>query len=170
MFKKKNIVSLLLFILISNSTILCVNCKPITIREGVSVYVIVYKKKTSKNTTPGESIKAKIHENVIIDNVTVFKKGDNALLYVSDVKSNGFIGNAGEILLYGATLYDSKGIKHSGEIYYKIKGEEKNYPKVLMTTGIIIWPLLLFGFVRGGHAKIPQMFPIEVRVKNDFIF
>ena len=145
-------------------------CAPIKVKEGTSVYVTIDENKTSKNTISGEKIKAKIADDVKVDNTVVFKKDDNALLYVSDVKSNGFLGNAGEILLFGAMVYDKKGNKHSSEIYYKITGNDKTYPKVLMTTGLIIWPLLLFGFVRGGHAKIPQKYPIEVRIKNDFIY
>ena len=168
--KINKIVSLLLVALTINfNAIMCVSA-PIKVKEGTSVYITVEENKTSKNTISGEKIKAKIADDVKVDNTIVFKKDANALLYVSDVKSNGFLGNAGEILLFGATVYDNKGSKHSSEVYYKIAGNDKTYPKVLMTTGLIIWPLLLFGFVRGGHAKIPQKYPIEVRIKNDFIY
>lgn len=169
--KKVNrvICSLLVFSLLNVNTMVGI-CAPVKVKEGTSVYVTIDEKKTSKNTISGEKIKAKIADDVKVDDIVVFKKDDNALLYVSDVKSNGFLGNAGEILLFGAMVYDNKGNKHLSEIYYKIAGNEKTYPKVLMTTGLIIWPLLLFGFVRGGHAKIPQKYPIEVRIKNDFIY
>lgn len=168
--KFNKIVSLLLVVLIIHiNATMCIGV-PIKVKEGTSVYVTVNENKPSKNTVSGEKIKAKIADDVKVDNTVVFKKDDNALLYVSDVKSNGFLGNAGEILLFGATVYDNKGSKHSSEVYYKIAGNDKTYPKVLMTTGLLIWPLLLFGFVRGGHAKIPQKYPIEVRIKNDFIY
>ncbi|UKI42567.1 MAG: hypothetical protein L6V95_06630 [Candidatus Melainabacteria bacterium] len=121
------------------------------------MFILLLKKtKQAKTLYLEKKLKAKIADDVKVDNTIVFKKDANALLYVSDVKSNGFLGNAGEILLFGATVYDNKGNKHSSEIYYKIAGNDKTYPKVLMTTGLLIWPLLLFGFVRGGHAKIPQ--------------
>lgn len=165
----KVIASLLVLLLLNVNAMVGV-CTSVKVKEGLSVYVTIDENKTSKNIISGEKIKAKIADDVKVDNTVVFKKDDNALLYVSDVKSNGFLGNAGEILLFGAMVYDSKGNKHSGEIYYKITGNDKTYPKVLMTTGLIIWPLLLFGFVRGGHAKIPQKYPIEVRIKNDFIY
>lgn len=123
-------------------------CSPTKVKKCASVYVAIDENKTSKNTISGEKLKAKIADDVKVEDMVVFKKDDNALCSMLRMrKTTDFLGNAGEISLFGAMVYDSKGNKHSGEIYYKITGNDKTYPKVLMTTGLIIWPLLLFGFV-----------------------
>ncbi len=36
----------------------------------------------------------------------------------------------------------------------KIEGENKIWIKRTCAAGIILWPLLLFGFVKGGEAKL----------------
>ncbi len=39
-----------------------------------------------------------------------------------------------------------------------------------MGVGIFLWPLLLFGFVKGGQAKINTGKIFEVSLRNDFVF
>lgn len=166
----KKIVSLvLLFAIISfyNPVI----AKVIEVKEGTRIPITVLNESTSKTVQAGQQINAIIDEDVIINHVTVFKKGDNAMVKVSDVKKAGFIGNAGEIQLINGEVVDAIGNKHSIEYNQKIIGEEKTYPKVLLGASIFfLFPLALFGFVKGGQATISPNKVIDVSVRNSFSF
>lgn len=145
--------------------------KIIDVKEGTRIPITVTTESTSKNVQAGQKINAIINEDVIINDVKVFKQGDNAIINVSDVKKAGFIGNAGEIQLINGEVIDINGNKHTVEYNQKITGEEKTYPKVLLGASIFfLFPLALFGFVKGGQAKISPNKIIDVSVRNDFKF
>lgn len=143
--------------------------KTIEVKAGVRVPITVTSEITSKNVEAGQKINAVIDEDVKIKNVVVFKKGSNATLNISDVKKAGFIGNAGEMYLVNGEVVDASGNKRPIEYNQKIVGEEKTYPKVLLTTSIFfLFPLALFGFVKGGQAKLSPGKVIDVSIRNDF--
>lgn len=145
--------------------------KIIEVKEGTRIPITVKSEYTSKHVEAGQKIDAVIDEDVVIKGVTVFKQGANATIKVSDVKKAGFIGNAGEIMLVNGEVIDAKGDKHSIEYNQKLTGEEKTYPKVLLATSIFfLFPLALFGFVKGGQAKISPNRVIDVSLRNDFKF
>ena len=50
--------------------------------------------------------------------------------------------------------YDTKGNKRKISFTKQIEGHDKNWVKGTCAAGIILWPLLLFGFVKGGEAKL----------------
>ena len=143
----------------------------IQVKEGTRIPVVVTCLKTSKNTVAGEKINAKIQNDIKINGVVIFKKDDNAIINVSDVKKSGFVGNPGEILLVNGNITDANGNTHNIEYQHKITGEEKTYPKVLLGVSIFfLFPLALFGFVKGGDAKVVQHTPIDVSLRNGFDF
>lgn len=145
--------------------------KVIEVKEGTRIPITVTNESTSKTVQSGQAINAVIDEDVVLNSVTIFKKGDNAVIKVSDVKKAGFIGNAGEIQLVNGEVVDTLGNKHSIEYNQKIVGEEKTYPKVLLATSIFfLFPLALFGFVKGGQAKISPNKVIDVSLRNNFEF
>ena len=142
----------------------------IQVKSGLIIPLVTTEYKTSKNIVAGEKIKAVIENDVKINDVVVFKKGNSAVIFVSDTKKSNFAGTAGEILLTNGKIIDANGAEHRIEYLSKIQGSEKTYPKVLLGAGLFIWPLLLFGFVKGGEAKLPQQTPIEVTLNEDFKF
>jgi hypothetical protein len=146
--------------------------KTIEVKEGTRVPITVQSEYTSKNVIAGQKINAVIDEDVIINNVTIFKKGDNAILNISDAKKAGFIGIPGMVEVVNGSVTDMHGDKHSIDFNQKIVGEEKTWPKVCVGCGIfvILAPLVLFGFVKGGQAKISPSKIIEVSTRNDFGF
>lgn len=141
----------------------------IEIKEGTRIPLTVKAEHSSKNVEAGQNVNAIIDEDVIVNDVTVFKKGDNATIKVSDVKKAGFVGTPGEIQLINGEVVDALGNKHSIEYNQKITGEEKTYPKVLLATSVFfLFPLALFGFVKGGQAKISPNKVIDVSVRHSF--
>src|SRR5574344_570804 len=144
--------------------------KTVEVKEGTRITITVKEQYTSKNIEAGQTRNAAIDEDISVNNVLIFKKGDNATIKGSDAKKAGFIGNAGEIYLVNGEVTDAKGNKHSIEYNQKITGEEQTWTKVCLGCGvfIILAPLALFGFVKGGQAKINPNKVIEVSVRNGF--
>lgn len=164
----KKLVSLVLLLTLVNLYTPAL-AKVIEVKEGTRIPITVTAESTSKTIQAGQAINAVIDADVVINNTVVFKKGDNATIKVSDVKKAGFIGNAGEIQLINGEAVDALGNKHSIEYNQKIIGDEKTYPKVLLATSIFfLFPLALFGFVKGGQAKISPNKIIDVSVRNGF--
>lgn len=136
---------------------------------GTTIPISINQKITSKSVASGASIKAKIEEDVMVNNTLVFKKGDSASINVMSAEKAGFIGKPGELVLYGGKVYDVNGKPHSHEFSRQINGTEKTWPKVCLGVSIFfLWPLALFGFVKGGQAEINPLPPIEVVIPNEF--
>jgi hypothetical protein len=136
---------------------------------GTTIPISINQKITSKSVASGASIKAKIEEDVMVNNELVFKKGDSASINVMSAEKAGFIGKPGELVLYGGKVYDVNGKPHSHEFSRQINGTEKTWPKVCLGVSIFfLWPLALFGFVKGGQAEINPLPPIEVVIPNEF--
>lgn len=168
---RKIVTCLVLFAFLNLTSNMQAFSAPVKVNEGTKVPIVVTYLKTSKNTIAGEKINAAIEDDVKINNVVVFKKGDSAVLNVVDVKKSGFIGTPGEIQIVNGKIRDANGEDHNIEYFHKITGEEKTYPKVLLGVSIFfLFPLALFGFVKGGDAKVVQHTPIDVTVKNSFNF
>lgn len=143
----------------------------VQVKSGRQISVVLKEKETSKTVTPGEKIKGQIEYDVKIDGVKVFKAGDLAVLNVADVRKARCWGNPGEMLIVNGSVTDANGIAHRTEFYRKITGEEKSYPKVLGAISIFfLFPLALFGFVKGGQAELLPRLPIEVTLADDFTF
>ena len=142
----------------------------INVSAATRVPLVLTEQATSKTIEAGDKIEANVAEDVIINNVLVFRKGNRAYFNVSDAKKAGFVGNAGNIYLINGAVYDANGIERGIDYSRKFVGDERTWPKVLMGVGIFLWPLLLFGFVKGGQAKINTGKIFEVSLRNDFVF
>ena len=93
------------------------------------------------------------------------------MINVADVKKNGFVGIPGSIVFINGTVNDVTGKTHPVQFTYKVTGEEKTWPKVMLGCGllIILAPLALFGFVKGGHGELLPNQVINATLMNDFI-
>lgn len=166
----KRILSLFLLITFLN---MCtpIYAKTIEVKSGTSIPVTVKTEYTSKNVEAGQRINAIIDDNVKIDGVIVFKKGDNATLNISNVKKAYFVGLPGYMEIFEGSVTDINGEKHPIYINQEIKGEEKNWPKVLTGLGVVtvvLIPLALFGLVKGKEAKISPEKVMEVSTEHAF--
>lgn len=131
--------------------------------------VYVGEKLTGKDLASGDKINVEVQSDVKVNNVIVFKQGGEGFLNVADTRKARFWGNPGEMLLINGTVQDIKGNPHPVEFTYKITGEEKTWPKVMGAISIFfLFPLALFGFVKGGQAELLPNKTINVTLLNDF--
>ncbi|MBE7712431.1 MAG: hypothetical protein E7Z87_01660 [Cyanobacteria bacterium SIG26] len=143
----------------------------VTVKTGTSIPVIALVPKNSKQISSGEKIEAVIDSDIKVGETLVFKKGDRASLIVVQAKKAGFVGIPGEIVIAGAEVYDTNNDAHRVEAYQTFIGEEKTWPKVMMGISIfLLFPLALFGFVKGGQAEVKPYIPINTRTTQDFEF
>ena len=123
---------------------------------------------TSKN--PDNVIQMQITEDVIINGVKVFAADGKATLNIVDYESAGFFGNGGEMTIGNGYVYDTKGVKHKIVLTKKFEGKDKTWVKVTTAAGLILWPLLLFGFVKGGEAKLTPNIELTVNTSSAFTY
>ena len=125
----------------------------LTVKDGVDITIMLNTVTTTKDIRD-YNIQATIKEDVIYKGVKIFQEGDKAILTVQDYEKAGFWGNGGELLVSNGYAYDTKGNKRKIMYSKKIEGKDKNWVKGTCAAGLILWPLLLFGFVKGGEAKL----------------
>ena len=144
----------------------------IEVPSNTIIPINVVKTENSKTVVPGTSIEARIAEDVLINNTLIFKSGDRALLNILSAKKAGFVGIPGEMIISGGKVYDVNGVEHRVDFNQQLTGEEKTWPKVCLGCGvfIILAPLALFGFVKGGQATINPVANIETRIITPFEF
>ena len=113
-----------------------------------------------------------ISQDVIIDDTVVFKKGDRAALNISSAKKAGFVGIPGELVIAGGEVFDANNNGHLVTFNRTLTGEEKTWPKVCLGCGIfiILAPIALFGFVKGGQAELNPKSTFEVSLSQEFKF
>ena len=141
----------------------------VQVPENTSI-VLNLEKTVSSNENPSGAIKAKIKDDVIIDGITVFKADDNATINIQDYEKAGAWGIGGELFLGNGYVYDVKGNKHKVLFSKKIEGKDKNWVKVTCCCGLLLWPLLLFGFVHGNPAKVTTNVDLETTTAQSFDF
>lgn len=144
----------------------------INVPANTSVTIAVEQTQTSKTVVSGSTIEARIVDDVIRDNVLVFRKGDRAILNVMTAKKAKFVGVPGEMVISGGKVFDVNGDEHRFDFTKQIVGEEKTWPKVCLGCGlfIILAPVALFGFIKGGQAEIVPTANLDVRTVSPFSF
>jgi len=118
----------------------------IKVYSGLKIPVRVEEKQTSKNVLSGANINLEVASDVVFNDVLVFKKGNRATLNISDTKKAGFLGHAGKISITDGEVFDNNGVAHTLDFRQNYIGEEKTYPKVLLTASVFfLFPLALLG-------------------------
>nr|QGT49838.1 hypothetical protein Melaina855_2250 [uncultured Candidatus Melainabacteria bacterium] len=142
------------------------------VKAGTPVTVVVKTPHNSKTLTQGSMIEAEIAKDVTVNDILVFKAGDRATLNVTNVKKAGFVGIPGEITITNGEVFDANGTGHYINFTQGITGIEKTWPKVCLGCGIfiILAPIALFGFVKGGQAEVKTHIPLETRTSQEFDF
>ena len=76
------------------------------------------------------------------------------------------------MLISGGKVYDANGEERRIDYNQQIVGKEKTWPKVCLVCGlfIILAPLVLFGFVKGGQAEIQTVTVLNTRTVTTFKF
>lgn len=140
----------------------------VKVPSGTIVLLKLDQTVTSKN--PIESQSATIIEDVIINGVKIFKAGDKATISVTDYQKAGCWGNGGKLYLGNGYAYDTKGNRQKILYSAKMEGQEKVWVKGACAAGIILWPLLLFGFVHGNQAVVTTSKELETTIASQFEF
>lgn len=144
----------------------------VKVPANLSVPINVSQKYTSKTVVAGGFIDAQIAEDVYVNDTLVFRKGDKAALNILSVKKAGFVGIPGEMVVSGGKVFDTNGDEHRIDFNQQLTGDEKTWPKVCLACGIfiILAPIALFGFVKGGQAEINPAHNFDVRITTAFDF
>lgn len=163
----KKIISILLIFAFMNIVVLPTHA--VVVKAG-RIIPIQYSGEpvNSKNLTPGSIVYGKVSNNIIVDGVKIFEAGALVTMNVIEVKKSRCAGVPGYILLINGTAQDVKGEDRDIEFDYDVKGIERSWPKAMMGLGIILFPLLLFGFVHGGEAQLNSTQIINSKLINDF--
>lgn len=140
-----------------------------TVQDGLDI-TIIPNTLTSSGKIRDFSINATIKEDVFYKGNKIFKAGDKAILTVQDYKPAGCWGVGGKLLVANGYAYDIKGNKRRIVFSKNINGHDKNWVKGICCVGIIMWPFLLFGFVKGEEAKLMNKDEIFATTMNSFEF
>ena len=161
--------NLIILFLIFSIMFITTPCMAVTVKSNTVIPISVSSNATSKNTISGGTIDAIIAEDVKVNNILVFKTGDNATINVLSTKKAGFIGIPGEMIISGGKVFDIKGNEHRFEYNQQIIGNEKTWAKVCLGVSIFfLWPLALVAFVKGGQAELAPIQVLNVKLTNDF--
>ncbi len=140
-----------------------------TVKEGLDI-TILPNTLTSTEDIRDFSINAVIKEDVFYNGNKIFKAGDKALLMIQDYKPAGCWGIGGKLLVANGYAYDAKGNKRRISFSKNINGHDKNWVKGVCCAGLLLWPLLLFGFIKGEEAKLMNKDEIYAITMNSFEF
>ncbi len=170
---KKILVMVLTFVFVfyfTGATVLA--NEAVIVKSGTVIPVSVKSVQNSKTVKSGDKIECLIAQDIVINDIVVFKKGGRATLNVSNAKKAGFVGIPGELVIAGGEVYDVNNNEHLVTFNRTITGEEKTWPKVCLGCGllIILAPIALFGFVKGGQAELNPATSIDVNLSQDFKF
>jgi len=167
----KNLIVVLLLLGILN--INCCYAKTVKVKSGTPIDFVMTKSVSSEDAVEGEKIPISVDDDVIIDGIKVFKKGDKGFLYISEVDDNAFWGRGGKIIIDRGKVFDTAGQEHRIEFIKQYAGKDVTWAPVVASLGlatIILFPLGLFGFVKGKSAKIRMNVPLECNTLDDFTF
>lgn len=147
-----------------------VEAKSVKVPANTIVPFVLSEIKTSKNTFEGEKIKVAIDKDVKVNDVLVFKQGARGHIYVSQTEPKRFWGQGGRIILNRGYFIDRNGQERRVDFSKIYQGDDTTWSVVIASVGIVLWPLLLFGFVKGKDAKTYQNVELEATVTDEFVF
>ncbi len=169
---KKILILVLLLGLININTLPCY-AKTVKVRANTPVEFTVAEVKSSADTAVGEKVSITVDNDVVVNGVKVFKTGAKGYLLVNDVQKRAFWGQGGKIIVTRGKVFDVNGQAHRIEFTKEYAGKDTTWSVVVATLGlatVILFPLGLFGFVRGKDAKTLMNVPLEANILDEFYF
>lgn len=132
------------------------------IPKGTKALIQIEQEYIGKNLKAGEEIQGRLVNDVKVNGRTIVKAGTPSYFVVKEAESSRFAGNGGIIQLENGSVYTNNS-RYLFDFKETITGKEKEWVKVTMSTGVILFPLLLAGLVKGGQAEIPanKIYEIE---------
>jgi hypothetical protein len=169
----KKFLSLFLLSVFVNFNLVITDAYAITVKKGTVVPFVMNETKTSSDVFAGEKIKGQVDRDVYVNGKLVFKKGSRAYFYVTDAQKKAFWGQGGKIVIDRGYISDVNGAEHRVDFSKQYQGQETTWSVVVATLGlatIVLFPLGLFGFVRGKDAKVVQNVELEAETLDAFNF
>ena len=147
----KKIISLCLLIaFISVQQVVFANEIP----KGTKALVQLENSYKGKQLNIGDRLDCRLINDVKVNGKTIIHSGSKVDLFIKDAESSHFAGGGGLIIIENGVVY-AQDKRYMFDISETVNGKDKEWVKVTVCTGIILWPLLLFAFVKGSQAKIP---------------
>lgn len=129
--------------------------KTITLEAGTRVPITVYNTVNSDNLKTGDMVSISVAEPVVVDGVTLFKKGSTGVLNISRSVKSGGHGKAGQLEINGGRITDVFGNVHPINVSLSSKGSSKRGWAIVATIFGIILILVPFGlWVDGTPATV----------------
>jgi hypothetical protein len=129
--------------------------KTVNLEAGTRVPITVYNTVNSDNLKTGDMVSISVAEPVIIDGVTIFKKGSTGVLNISKSVKSGGHGKAGQLEVNGGRVTDVFGNAHPINVSLSSKGSGKRGWAITATILGILVILVPFGlWVDGTPATI----------------
>ena len=169
---RKFFISILILLFLNINVMPCY-AKIVKVKANTPVEFTISEVKSSADTTAGEKIAITVDQDVIVDGVKVFKTGAKGFLYINNVQKRAFWGQGGKIIVTRGKIYDANGQARRVEFTKEYVGKDTTWSVVVATLGlatVILFPLGLFGFVRGKDAKTLMNVPLEAILIDEFYF
>ena len=102
-----------------------------------------------------------------------FQNWCKGFLYINDIPKRAFWGQGGKIVVTSGKVDDANGTSRKIEFTTEYVGKDSNWSVVIATFGMgsmILFPLGLFGFVRGKDAQTVPNIHLEALTLDEFIF
>ena len=142
----------------------------VNVPANTSIFISPVNTVTSKDQNI-TTIICDITNDVIIDDVIIFKAGDRAELHIGEVEKARCWGKGGKMLISNGFAYDVNGQKHKIIFSKNVYGEDKLWPKTCGVVSIfLLWPLALFGFVHGDQAQVSATAELETFLASQYDF
>ena len=130
--------------------------KAISLEAGTRIPVTIYNTVNSDNLKTGDMISISVSEPVVIDGVTVFKKGSTGVLNISKSVKSGGHGRAGQLEINGGRVTDVYGNAHPINVSLSSKGNSKRGWAIVSTVLGILVILIPFGIWVDGTPATMQ--------------
>lgn len=169
---KKILVFTLILGFLNLNTLPCFS-KTVKVKANTPIEFTVSELKSSADATVGEKVAITIDEDVVVNGVRVFKAGSKGYLYISETQKKAFWGQGGNITVSRGKVYDVHGNSHRIDFTKQYVGKDTTWSVVVASIGlatVILFPLGLFGFVRGKDAKTLTNVPLEAVLLDEFTF
>lgn len=145
-------------------------CLALTVPAGTSILIRPVELVNSKDTGVS-TINATVTEDVVIDKHVIFQSGARATINISEMEKARFWGKEGKLVINNGYVFDTQGNRHLFIINKAYYGTSREWSKACGVISLFfLWPLALFGFVKGGQAAVSTTTQLEVNLATQFEF
>lgn len=145
--------------------------KVLTIPRNTALQLVAKFPVAGNSLKAGDMLPIQVAKDVEVDGHTVFKSGQDAVLFVKKSKKPGIWGRGGVLIIDNGSIKDAFGNEHSLQVTREIEGDDKASGIVLpIVSLIVLWPLVFCTLIKGEESVlgagtlIPAFTTSEVKV------